>query len=308
MVAAHPVRPAIVVGIDRSLSALHATRWAAKEAELRRVPLRVVHAYVPPAVHHPTTRNGQAEYLGALRDGGRHWVREAVAAARKVAPAVEVTDVVRVGGAADGLIAESVGSLLTVLGSGGLGDLPEVPAASIAIAVAEHGHSPVVVVRGANPEDPPPATGPVVVGVDGSPASEAAVAFAFDTASFRRADLVAVHCWSPMTFDGSWRVNPLAMDEKSVAEEERELLDERMAGWQEKYPDVVVRRIVVRDQPVRALLRAAEHFAAALVVVGTRGLGDAVTGMGLGSTSHALLRYGACPVAVVRPNMEGDHR
>lgn len=304
MVAVYPVRPAIVVGIDRSLSALHATRWAAKEAESRKLPLRLVHAYDPPAVHHPTTRSGQAEYLDALRDNGRHWVREAVAAARKVAPGVEVTDVVRVGGAVDGLIAESVGSRLTVLGYGGLGDFPDVPAGSIAIPLAEHGHSPVVVVRGATPTGPPPDVGPVVVGVDGSPASEAAVAFAFDTASFRRAELIAVHCWSPVTFDGVWRVSPLAADEQTVTEDERKLLDERLAGWQEKYPDVAVRRMVVRDQPVRALLRAAEHFAAALVVVGTRGLGDAVTGMGPGSTSHALLRHGTCPVAVVRPHCD----
>ncbi|MBY8854424.1 universal stress protein, partial [Saccharothrix sp. MB29] len=74
-------------------------------------------------------------------------------------------------------------------------------------------------------------------------------------------------------------------------------LAERLAGWQEKYPDTPVDRVVVHDRPARALLDAART--AQLVVVGSRGLGG-FAGMLLGSTSQALVHHAPCPLAVVR--------
>ncbi|ONI84755.1 hypothetical protein ALI22I_30085 [Saccharothrix sp. ALI-22-I] len=90
----------------------------------------------------------------------------------------------------------------------------------------------------------------------------------------------------------------LAVDWEQVQEEELCLLAERLTGWRERYPDVLVDRCVVHDRPVPALLRFAEH--AQLLVVGTRGHG-ALTGALLGSTSQALVHHSPCPVAVVRP-------
>jgi nucleotide-binding universal stress UspA family protein len=71
-----------------------------------------------------------------------------------------------------------------------------------------------------------------------------------------------------------------------------------MAGWQEKYPDVEVRRVVTRDRPVRCLLNHAVD--AQLLVVGSRGRGG-FSGMLLGSTSQALMYHAPCPLLVVRP-------
>jgi nucleotide-binding universal stress UspA family protein len=199
------------------------------------------------------------------------------------------------------MIDESVGAPVVVLGSRGLGGFTGLLVGSVAQATAQHGYCPVVVVSGRTLEDPPPTTGPVLVGVDGSPASEAAIGFAFEAASVRGVGLVAVHTWTEVVFDGVWTTFKLDTDWRVLAAEERRLLDERMAGWQEKYPDVLVRRLVVRDRPVRALLEQAEQSGAQLIVVGARGTGAAFTGMGLGSTSHALLHHSECPVAVVRP-------
>jgi nucleotide-binding universal stress UspA family protein len=72
---------------------------------------------------------------------------------------------------------------------------------------------------------------------------------------------------------------------------------ERLAGWQEKYPDVTVRRVVTRDRPARSLLEQAKE--AQLVVVGSRGRGG-FEGSLLGSTSQAVVHHSPCPVAVVR--------
>jgi nucleotide-binding universal stress UspA family protein len=77
------------------------------------------------------------------------------------------------------------------------------------------------------------------------------------------------------------------------------VLAERLAGWGGKYPDVEVRRVVVRDRPAHALIEQATATAAQLVVVGSHGRGSAA-GLVLGSVSHAVLHHSPCPVAIVR--------
>lgn len=300
----HNRNGAIVVGVDGSTSALQATRWAAREAARLQLPLRVVQACVPPGINHPTSLAVQEAYLDALHQQSRHWAREAVMLARRAAPGLTVTDVFRVGHPAGVLIEESIGTPMVVLGSRGFGGFPDLRAGSVAVAVAEHARCPVVVVRGSTVDDPAPAGGPLLVGVDGSAASDAAVDFAFETAASRGAELIALHAWNDVAFDGAWTRVPLGADRRVIAEQQLRLLDERLAGWREKYPEVPVRGLVVRDQPVRALLKAAEDAGAWLVVVGARGVGDDLTGMGMGSTSRALLYHAACPVAVVRPEQD----
>ena len=140
----------------------------------------------------------------------------------------------------------------------------------------------------------------VVVGVDGSPVSERALAFAFDEAALRGAPLVAVHTWLDLVADP---VVGLLTDWAAVEAEEQVVLGERLAGWARKHPDVPVRRVVRRDGPTHALLTEAEG--AQLVVVGSRGRGG-FAGLLLGSVSHAVLHRSPCPVAVVRPEEPGE--
>ena len=160
---------------------------------------------------------------------------------------------------------------------------------------------PVVVVRGSEPDGTAPPPEPVVVGVHGSPTSEAAVAFAFEEASLRRVSLVAVHVWQDRLVEAA--VAPL-LDWEAIESDERQVLAERLAGWSSKYPDVAVRRLVAYDRPARSLVE--ESGRAQLVVVGSRGRGG-LHGLVLGSVSQALLHHAHCPVAVVRP-AGGDER
>ncbi|ROS44709.1 universal stress protein family protein [Amycolatopsis thermoflava] len=86
-----------------------------------------------------------------------------------------------------------------------------------------------------------------------------------------------------------------------MRQDEELVLAERMAGRQERYPDVKVDRVVVRDRPRHQLIDWSRQ--AQLVVVGGRGCGG-FAGLLLGSTSQALIHHAECPVMVVRPGGE----
>jgi nucleotide-binding universal stress UspA family protein len=135
---------------------------------------------------------------------------------------------------------------------------------------------------------------PVVVGVDGSPASEPALAFAFAAADAWSAPLVAVHAWVEHLEEADALAGLAELEEQ-----ERELLAERLAGWTVKYPGVPVTGELVHGPPARALV--ARSVNARLVVVGSVGRGRVGRAL-LGSTGRALLHHAHTPVAVVRPD------
>jgi len=283
------VRP-VVVGVDGSASAYRAVEWAVGEAHRRGVGLRLVRAFSWTTADHPT--GWVARYRDEMLDVSRRQVARAVRIAADTRPDVEAESQVEIGAPIEVLSSEARRAQLLVLGDRGLGEVAGLVLGSVAVSLAARGACPVVVVRGERAG----ADGPVVVGVDGSPVSEAALAFAFDAAAARGVDLVAVHAWSPTAID-----EELASLVEWDASAESAVLAERLAGWGQKYPQVAVRRTVVRDGAVRALVTASAG--AQLVVVGSRGRGNAA-GLLLGSVSHGVLHGANCPVAVVRPGAD----
>lgn len=295
--AGNSIRRSIVAGVDGSAPALRAARWAADEAVRRRVPLRLVQVidvvsatggFAPPP-----------EFFTGLESEGRRQLAEAETAIRQDHPELDVAPVLRTAGLVPTLIALSEDAQLMVLGSRGAGGFSGLLAGSTAIALVAHGRSPVAVIRGGQADEAPPSQGPVVVGVDGSPTSEPALAAAFEEAAMRGADLVAVHAWVEFTSETAYATaRQFLVDWDAVETREREMLAERLAGWQEKYPDVAVRRVVTGGRPARRLIEEAGD--AQLLVVGSRGRGG-FAGMLLGSTSQALIHHAPCPLLVVRP-------
>ncbi|HXV91707.1 MAG TPA: universal stress protein [Pseudonocardia sp.] len=290
----------VVVGVDGSDQALEAVRWGAREAARRRATLRLVQAFAWPGGHHVGEPYLGVDERELLRRTAREQVADAAAAAAEVAPGLEIEREVRDGHPSPLLVAESRRAQLVVLGDRGLGGFTGLLVGSVAVELAAHAACPVVVVRGAGLDTPPVdkglvGEGPIVVGVDGSPTSEAAVAFAFEAAASRGVPLVAVHTWQDLYLDPAAAV---VIDWQAVETEEKALLSERLAGWCTKYPDVEVRRLVQCDRPARVLVEQSRQ--AQLVVVGSRGRGG-FRGLLLGSVSQALLHHSACPVAVVRP-------
>jgi nucleotide-binding universal stress UspA family protein len=162
------------------------------------------------------------------------------------------------------------------------------------VQVVAHAPCPVIVVRPVSAATPNSLTAnQLVVGVDGSSLSVAALEFGFREAVRLGIGVVAVHVTAPhVPGDGSVEL----LTEKNAPKQAR-LLAESLAGWQEKYPDVPIRRVLLRGHAGRALTKISKGVR--LLVVGSRGLGG-FRALLLGSVSHAVLHHAHCPVAVVR--------
>ena len=290
-------RTTIVAGVDGSTSALHAALWAADEAAQRHHPLRLVYANNEFGFGATGGLAPPQSFFDAMQTAGFQLLADVESAIREVHPDLDIGVDLQTAAAVPSLLEQTEDALLLVLGSRGAGGFRGILVGSTAVALVAHGACPVAVIRGITADASPPVEGPVVVGVDGSPTSDAAIGAAFDEATWRGAELVAVHAWSEYASD---HVRFQALDEgqEQVEQMENELLAQRLAGWQEKYPDVAVRRVVTSGRPVERLL---EHATGAqLMVVGSRGNGG-FSGMLLGSTSQALIRHATCPLIVVRP-------
>lgn len=287
-------RHGVVVGVDGSSTSNSAVVWAARDAALRNIPLTLVHmlnAYVPtfPQIPLPT---GVAVWQD---DDGRRVLDEAAKCAREALQdcAIQIFSAVKASPPIPTLIELSAEAELVVVGNHGRAAMGRVVLGSVSSGVLRGAACPVVIVRGEDAPLEPHADSPVVVGIDGSPASEPATAIAFDEADRRGVDLKAVHAWCDVEMLGlpgfDWQALQVQADQ---------ILAERLAGWQERYPEVVVHRIVVQDRPARELIDQSKS--AQLVVVGSHGRGG-IARMLLGSVSNAVVHSVHTPIIVARP-------
>jgi nucleotide-binding universal stress UspA family protein len=288
----------IIVGVDGSTGSQQAVRWAAEMAAQRTLGLHIVHALRVAELYYGGGPAGGEGLFEVMREDGERIIRDAVALARSVDKSLTITTDMPTEPPVPLLIERSLDARMVVVGSTGKGGFAGMLVGGTAAAVASHAHSPVAVIRGRLGSTVLPEEGPVIVGIDGSPTSERAIAAAFEEASLRRVPLIAVHAWADVTYDSLYGTSRSPVQWEPIEEGEQLLLAQRMAGWQEKYPDVEVRRELVRDRPRQILLDWSAK--AQLVVVGSRGRGG-FRGMLLGSTSQALVHHAQCPVLVVRP-------
>ncbi|HTI76332.1 MAG TPA: universal stress protein [Mycobacterium sp.] len=283
----------ILVAVDGSPESDAAVRWAVREAELRDSSVTLAHVVVPVVTSWPV-RSFQAEFNAWQEDNARQVLEQGQKMLRSTLGESATPDVrteVLHDYAVPALVRASKKATMIVVGSRGLGAFGRAVLGSVSSGVVHHARCPVAIVH-ADDAQSPDHTSPVVLGIDGSPASEAATALAFDEASRRRVELVALHAWSDV---GVFPI--LGMDWHQYEDEGHELLGERLAGWQEQYPDVVVRRRIVCDRPARWLIEESQQ--AQLVIVGSHGRGG-FPGMLLGSVSTAVAESAKAPVIVVR--------
>lgn len=283
----------VLVCVDGSPESDAAVVWATHEAVMRHMPITLLHAVTPLVVGWP---------VGQLYTDMPEWQKDdaqnVIEQARKTltnnlgeAKPPEVHTEMVYSSVVPTLIDASKEAWMIVAGSQGMDALGRLLLGSVTTGLIHHAHCPVAVIHSDQGEAPDPSA-PVLLGIDGSPASEAATALAFDEASRRGVELLALHAWSDV---GVFPI--LGMDWRDRESEGQEVLAERLAGWQEQYPDVRVKRLLVCDKPARWLLEKSEH--AQLVVVGSRGRGG-FPGMLLGSVSSTVAQSATVPVIVVR--------
>lgn len=293
----------VVVGVDGSDEGTRAIDYAAWEARRRRRPLRLVHGFVPVPMFGPTPL---VPYdLEAPLRATREVINDLARAASLRHPDLTLSTAVVAGGPAGVLVDESVDACLVVVGCRCRSGFASMLTGSVSAQVATHAHAPVVVLRepgGKSISDteatgvPLPTGGPVIVGVDGSPGSDAALAFAFEQATARSGELVAVYAWGVPPGGNLGPITPRHYDEQEAQGEADRLLAEATAGWCERYPDVKVdRRAVHSFNPALTLMQ--EAGPASLIVVGPRGRGG-FTSLLLGSVADGLLRHADRPVAI----------
>lgn len=274
----------IVVGVDGSPHTLAALEWAVSAANDRKTALKIVHV-----------SDGST---GAAADA-LQTLSEAEISAHAVGLTMPVTMHLASGDPGPVLVAESKFADLVVVASHGHSRMHDAFVSSVSLHTAMHARCPVVVTRPHLPPQPggnQDAVGRILVGVDGSPLSLAAVDFAFEEAARQGVGVTALHTWVQPVASGHDVLVPIATDLEALQAENEALLAEVLAGAHDRYPDVDVSQLTLQGTAGTALIEAS--MGARLLVVGSRGRGP-VAGLLLGSVSHAVLHHAGCTVAVI---------
>lgn len=286
---------AVTVGVDDSDASLVALRWAVREAEIEQRPLCIVHSYDPrPVVYSGLGATFPGVDLSdALDKAAEEVLHRARHLAREQAPELPVTLVWSTLDAREALAESAKSAALLVVASRGHGKMAHLLLGSVGLWVSQHAPCPVVVVRGEID-----ASGEavdrrwIVVGTDGTPVAEAAMAFAFGQAAERHARLTVVRCL-PVEVGGLHRAHEGPVEGDCP---ERRSLEESVARLAKEYPDVRVDTELRRGSATGHLTRVSEG--ASMVVVGSRprhGPGP----WGFGGTRRAVVEHAVCSVAVV---------
>jgi nucleotide-binding universal stress UspA family protein len=272
----------VLAGYDGSAGSERALSWAAREARARGIVLTVCLAWAPGFAALP----GEAGVVGLARQSGERAIARGLQRAKELVGAGEVRPLLISGHPTAVLCERSHDADMVVVGSRGRGGIAGMLLGSVSWQVAAHAHCPVVVVRGHWRPAGGYRPGPVVVGTDGSAASDAALGFGFEEAALRGVPLLAVCALAdaPGCLGGDLKL--------------QEDVEQTITRHEKDHPEVAVLRQVAQGGARAALLAAAHD--AQLLVVGSRGRGG-IKGMQLGSVSHAVLHHAPCPVAVVGP-------
>jgi nucleotide-binding universal stress UspA family protein len=290
----------ILVGVDGSPGSEAALRWAEREAALwaaatgGAATVTALLAWSGDGLPGGARHAGDRELARAAAEALDH----SVGRVGEPAPPVLLRREVVHGAPVPAVTAAAVDHDLLVVGERGHGPVHRLIAGSVSQGIVQHAPVPVVVARAARPAAADPTARPVVVGIDGSGESVAALRWAANAAAVRNVPLRVVHAWGG--FDPLY-AEVLVGAETSLVRQAQDLLDEAVKLGLDGAPDLAVDTVVSPDSAVRALLREAQH--AQLVVVGDRGHGGFARLL-LGSVSHQCVLHAACDVAVIRSDRE----
>ncbi|MEO3873849.1 universal stress protein [Nonomuraea sp. B12E4] len=278
----------ILVGYDESPASTLALCWAVDEARLRRSSILVCHAWQWP---YPR-RLVEPEVLAQVEGIAARVLDEGVGHVRRLAPDVDVQPRLIRGTASTVLLQAAHEAEMTVLGSRGQGGFEDLQVGSAAVQVPAHSVRPVIVVR---PDAMPAGDRTrIVVGVDGSPASLAALAFALDEAALRDGAVTTICCWRDYGLPAGPDRQPF-VDSLAIREGAEVRFREVTSHLTSRHPKVPVTTEFVAERPQRALLDSTKD--ATLLVLGNRG-NDSPPCLLLGPVTQTALAQARCPVAV----------
>lgn len=285
----------VVVGADGSEHGVAALRWAAATAVAYGLPLTVLHAR-PDAIGTPTL---VAEPEGVLG--------EAVAVAREAQPGLTIRALQMPDAPVQSLLAAGELADVLVLGSRGIEGFRGLLLGSTTMHVTPYAQCPVVVVHsgleGGVPfegfADYPGNPGQVVLGYDGSSASNRAAAFAFRHAEAVGCGVVAVNVEAGRGDPETESIDP----ENATPGSDTSAFHSPVIVTASSFPDVPVSFKAGYGRPAEVLL--SEAVGAELLVVGSRGSGG-FSGLIMGSVSQKVLAHADCPVAVLHPGIPAE--
>jgi len=289
------VNPGVVVGADGSEHGVAALRWAAHAASAYGLPLTVLFAR-PDAEATPTL---MSEPTGVLGD--------AVALAASLDPELTVRAVQMPDSPVQSLLAAGEEADVVVLGSRGVEGFRGLLLGSTTMHVAPYAQCPVVVVHsgmegGVPFEDTEGIAGnpgQVVLGYDGSAASNRAAAFAF-----RHAEAVGCGVVAVTVEPGRGEPETEAIDpENATPGSDVSAFHSPVIVTATSFPDVPVSYVAGHGRPAEVLL--SEAVGAELLVVGSRGTGG-FAGLVMGSVTQKVLAHAECPVAVLHPGVPAE--
>lgn len=276
---------AIVVGITDAAVTRRAVDWAVQRAVERRQPLELL-AIVGGAVGAVGEDSIVEAALAHARESAEG------EAARVASGGLDVRTRVDRGNPVAKLLEASSDAALLVIGSDYQGPGSRAARGAHGLRIAAGAHCPVVVVPDV---DVTGRTG-VVVGIDGSPVSEKAVAFAAAEADRLGEPLIAVSVWTPLEVPRNMGAYPVEyLDNVAKLTEEAQSMS--LAGLRSRYPDLKIDRRIERGYPSHIINELAAT--ARLAVVGSHGRG-ALARFLLGSISQEVLARLATVTAVVR--------
>jgi nucleotide-binding universal stress UspA family protein len=286
----------VTVGLDGSSESRAAADWAAREAKLRGLPLKLVNVWEP--VPEPIA---QAPLLGP--ETHQHWSeripREAAEELRAAHPEVDVLIEQVTGRPAEVLTDAAKDAEPLVLGSRGLSGVGGFMVGSVGLAVVAHAECPVVLVRAegdtSGTDSTLPPSGPVVLGLDTRAPDDTLIGFAFEAAVLHGASLRVVHGWNEPPYIAYGLPPDLELNARLGAEEAA-AVSEVLRPWRQKFPTVDVVEDSLSGKAADHLVDASAE--ASLVVVGRR-IRRSPLGAHIGPVTHAVLHHATAPVAVV---------
>ncbi|MGG7569321.1 universal stress protein [Streptomyces sirii] len=283
----------LVVGVDGSDGSFRALDWAADEAALHDLPLRLVYA------SRWERYEGTALVLNLERPAGQVLADNIVGAAAERAALrhadLDVATQVLGDDPETMLLREGQSASAVIVGSRGRGAFTGLLLGSVGLAVAARAHCPVIVVRG----DKAGLEGTherILLGVGDSAKGSEAVRFAFREAEARGCALDAIRAWRCPAHETADHPLLAGDPERYHAERASAALSEGIDEESGEHPAVRVRRAVVEGPAHKVLVH--RSAAADLLVIGAQRR-QGHLGLQLGRVAHAALHHAACPVAVV---------